>query len=253
MPVIFILLAISQYTSLTWHILALTGVTVALFSVAISQAWWYWPGGTHNPKRPEGASALQDELVVARQVCGSRATNLDILHASDLHAPIMWLVYVFCICCFFGCIAWHIRQQRAVKNRVIEDTDKVGTRRPLIRFNFRGHRRRHIINIGKLTLLVLFLLCFAYQFYIYAVFQQRKLISMDWSFGQIVAIIVWAPSLVEFLYLERRKSTSCSWLLCVSQWKNLTNTDHLNSGNRGSFKKSLPSRLASCDGRLTYG
>ena len=51
-------------------------------------------------------------------------------------------------------------------------------------------------------------LSFGYQFFLYSRSFRSSVINNEWSFGQIVAVIIWAPSLVETLNLEIRESFS---------------------------------------------
>lgn len=50
-------------------------------------------------------------------------------------------------------------------------------------------------------------LCFVYHIYIYSLFLNYRLVSQTWTFGQIIAVTVWAPSIVEFFYTDYGKST----------------------------------------------
>ena len=45
-------------------------------------------------------------------------------------------------------------------------------------------------------------LCFGCQFYLFSVYFSHSVISQQWSFGQIIAVTVWVPSVVEYLYIE---------------------------------------------------
>ena len=44
-------------------------------------------------------------------------------------------------------------------------------------------------------------LAFTYQYILFSVSSLSKSVSMDWSFGQIIAILVWVPIPVEYIYL----------------------------------------------------
>ena len=46
--------------------------------------------------------------------------------------------------------------------------------------------------------------CFALQLYSLSTYTSGSFISMQWSFGQIVSVAVWVPSLAEFLYIHFR-------------------------------------------------
>jgi len=45
-------------------------------------------------------------------------------------------------------------------------------------------------------------LCFGCQFYLFSVYFKHSVISQQWSFGQIIAVTVWVPSVVEYIYIE---------------------------------------------------
>ena len=57
-------------------------------------------------------------------------------------------------------------------------------------------------EVWKIFFVLMWAICFAFQLYTSAIYVHRSLISMTWSFGQIVAVTVWAPCLVEFFYIE---------------------------------------------------
>ena len=45
-------------------------------------------------------------------------------------------------------------------------------------------------------------LCVAGQFYLFSAYLEHSVISYEWSFGQIIAVTIWLPSLVEYIYIE---------------------------------------------------
>ena len=48
-------------------------------------------------------------------------------------------------------------------------------------------------------------ICFSFQFHMYSLVFSESAVDTTWSFGQVVAIIVWLPCLVEYLNLEISK------------------------------------------------
>ena len=46
-------------------------------------------------------------------------------------------------------------------------------------------------------------MAFGYQFYAYSLYFHHSQIDPTWSFGQIVAIMVWIPAIAEYIYLLR--------------------------------------------------
>lgn len=53
--------------------------------------------------------------------------------------------------------------------------------------------------------LILWITIYAYQFFLLYHYATLPIIPTDWSFGQIVAVTIWIPSVVEFIYLEISK------------------------------------------------
>lgn len=45
-------------------------------------------------------------------------------------------------------------------------------------------------------------LCFGSQYYLFSIYFSHSVISQQWSFGQIIAVTVWVPSVVEYVYIE---------------------------------------------------
>ena len=88
-------------------------------------------------------------------------------------------------------------------------------------------------------LLLLWVLCFAYHFYLYSLFVKWNLISMEWTFGQIIAIIVWVPSFVEYFYIAHGKFTGRS-LSPAAYGANKS----IFRGHRGRLKIQIPPRRA---------
>jgi len=62
-------------------------------------------------------------------------------------------------------------------------------------------------RLSYLLVILVWGLCFVYHIYIYSLFLNYRLVSQTWTFGQIIAVTVWAPSIVEFFYTDYGKST----------------------------------------------
>lgn len=63
--------------------------------------------------------------------------------------------------------------------------------------------------------------CFVFQLYFLAVYAQRSLISRYWTFSQIIAVTVWAPSLIEFAYILFRGLGNGSEYRYPPPWKTI--------------------------------
>ena len=58
-----------------------------------------------------------------------------------------------------------------------------------------------LLVFSDIFLLVVWSLCFGYHIYLYSPFSRNNLVSRVWTFGQIIAVTAWAPSIVEFFYI----------------------------------------------------
>ena len=63
--------------------------------------------------------------------------------------------------------------------------------------------KKFIVGVGYPVLLLIWALYFVYHFYLYSIFTKSIVVSPSWTFGQIIAVTVWAPFIVEYLYLEQ--------------------------------------------------
>ena len=69
--------------------------------------------------------------------------------------------------------------------------------------------RRVLVGLG----LALWLGCFGSQLLVLNESFKIKNISYEWSLGQIIAVTVWIPSLIEFAYIEYSKNLESFWAL----------------------------------------
>ena len=60
-------------------------------------------------------------------------------------------------------------------------------------------------------------LSFGYRFYLYNVVFSNAEIDTTWSFGQIVAITIWAPCLVKYPNLELNEYPTAPYATSITQ------------------------------------
>ena len=179
-------------------------------------------------------------------ICGSKTGNLvDVLNWGDIHFPIIWAIFTYCFLWILWCVLRHVInswQKMTSKEPMLHRLENLLQRLPLgtvfsmksrtvgshllpvylgyyITSLFRRVRSslpcrpvRTLASKRLRTLLfvlstILWVLCFAYHFYLYSLFVKSRLLAPTWTFGQIIAVTVWVPSIVEFLYIEHGKYT----------------------------------------------
>ena len=204
-PVVFSLSCIALYSRLSWHIVLLSMIPIALStgSLALTYIWILRISAAYGWDMINAQNAGVDQTYTVKFtpiLCGSKSGNMDkVLDRRDIRFAAIWLVYCYCIAWALWCLL-----TQSIKNldkeslgaRVLARSRSFGTGR------LKPTSRNKVAACGYAMLLVLWGLCFAYHFYLYSLFTRSKLVSGQWSFAQIIAVTVWIPSIVELLYLE---------------------------------------------------
>ena len=200
-PVTFTLTCISQYGRLSWHVIILTALPITLSSGNLVLIWLL--------QHQVSASLVvkmkfANALMLRGTICGSKASSpFNTITPDNLKFPLIWVVYIHCIVCGVWCIAKHTihcNPRNSVLTRLLKACEELPVSIPQTRFYLKV-----IPALGSLVLAALWALCFAYHIYLYAVFFRNNLVPRLWTFGQIIAVVVWTPSIVEFLYIEYSK------------------------------------------------
>lgn len=199
-PVAFSLSCIALYSRLSWHIILLSTVPIALSTAALASTnIWILviPHGFANM----GDTGFQVAPNFSALVCGSKTRNLEnVLNQKDIRFAIIWLIYAYCIAWVLWCLLMQV-----FKNGTKESFSTRLLAR-LARLKLESGSRNKLAVYGYATSLVVWGLCFVYHFYLYSLFTRSNLVSSQWSFGQIIAVTIWIPSIVELLYIEHGKS-----------------------------------------------
>lgn len=202
-PVGFTFLAVARYGNLTWHLIVLTTLTLTLSSTSLLYATVFtWPAVKRNLKPNYGANS--PDIPGATMICGDQATKINVIDNSVIIPSIIGIIWVVSVLCCLSCIIWH-----ALHRRTFAVTRERLRNHWTIRwFQSRSENIKHKQLLSGMLCVILisvWALCFAYLFYLYDHFRRHGFVSTEWTFGQIVAISIWAPSIVEFLYMEGRK------------------------------------------------
>lgn len=206
-PVMFTLSCISLYARLSWHIIILSLVTVCLSTGALSAAY-IWILRITDAFGPDALSVdnagidYQEAPEMAQIVCGSKPGNLRIfIDRTDFRFALVWLIYTYCIAWGLWCVFRHTlnRPPRgSLRERTLTVIKGLAHAPPLSKIP-----KKFIVGVGYPALLLIWALCFVYHFYLYSLFTKSGLVSPSWTFGQIIAVTVWAPFIVEYLYIEQ--------------------------------------------------
>lgn len=233
-PVASSLSCIALYSRLSSHIILLSLVPMVSSIAALVS--------TYNTlfKAPEAFLMGSYEWVPLQHIpgftddlCGPRpGISENVVNWGDIRFPIIWSIYAYCLAWTLWCIstqAFKYEKKKSLSAKMLSKFNNSCRRLlepiSMSRLAPYGHVISQLlsrlknccrgllesVSSGKLAvyghtlLLLLWGLCFAYHFYLYSLFTRSALVSGQWSFGQIIAVTVWIPSIVELLYIEQRE------------------------------------------------
>ena len=120
-----------------------------------------------------------------------------------------WLIYVNCIIWLFLSLGKKYYDSATGRSRRIL-TGLYSKHTWIQNFMTWLARERNARHAWILASVIPWFLCFASQFYLFSAYFRHEVISSEWGFGQIIAITVWIPSVVEYLYIQWSKFSTLS-------------------------------------------
>ena len=206
-PIAFALIHISRYGRLSWHIILLSVITMILSTGSLVTTWGTrpWEGVSSNSEWGTftfgafGSSMRMFEF--GDLVCGSGSSIVQrIGMLKTINYSLVWVVYSNCMLWVIWCIVKHVsngQSKESYLNRVLKFWDRIPGK--IVRNKLSS---RTLSYSGYTIFLLIWALCFGYHIYWYTILVSHNLVSRTWSFGQIIAVTAWAPSIVEFFYIE---------------------------------------------------
>lgn len=219
LPIVLTLACIIRYGRPSWYLFILSLVSFALATTTLGSYQ-----GSVAPAIESTLLTFSSVITPSCQFLTNSPGDPALIHfcgklPPDLHALVIlqpvsrpvWAVWTNCACWLLYCF-W----------ATCRDITK----------GYRVWDRKHpavaskIQTFGEYRLLALVYIlpwsaCFAYQFYLFGIFVTNSLISTAWTFGQIIAVTIWVPSVVEYAYIERSKSThTVSSITCLAHQRN---------------------------------
>ena len=190
-PVIFTLTCIARYNRISFYLLMLSWLTLLLATATLACISFFWNSAVRNPTTSvddlrqavdnQRACGMNWNLNDAAALCGFHTFKSIDVHTGNTNNGWIWVMWA-------NCVVWAVLSTIRQRFRLM----KLPNRSPASVI-----RRFHtILFYASWTI------CFVYQTYLYSLYFNRSLISMTWSFGQIVAILIFAPTLVELIYSE---------------------------------------------------
>ncbi len=133
----------------------------------------------------------------------SRSTCLNLVGSSELEHNVIdfGIVTTYCTwASWLNCLIWGLY---CVSKKALQDkSPSVGWE---CVHHYLGFSDRFAKWTTAITLLVTWSSSFGLQIYTCSLYVSHLLIPTGWSFGQVIAVTVWLPSIIEFAYIEYSK------------------------------------------------
>ena len=221
-PISLTLVCVSRYGRQSWYLLTLSLITMVLATATLTSSYIYaydygLPYGVYssnmqnpylyNDNKYNNMNATSTTCNIRGSVghtlyplCGSWNLVNNAIGTSMFTSHWIWLVWACCIMWLPICTVkhWYSDDESYSKPRS---------------WSFRSIPERHTwiaklyrelgtCRTWSLFSCVSWSLCFGSQFYLFSLYFKHFVISQQWSFGQIIAVTVWVPSVVEYAYIE---------------------------------------------------
>lgn len=206
-PVTFILTCIARYGRQSWYLISLSSLTVVLSTTVLGTEYYFWPSIMTKYYDLYFAS-----LDLASQFCGDAGYEIfwTLCWMSPTSSPGLdygaftnyrvWTILANCLTWLLYCI---------VRKRLTKaPAGSLRARFASAAQPMQPQMRKFIAYLFRSLFILTWSLCFGYQLRLNTSYLSQSSILKTWSFGQIIAVSVWVPSLVEFFYIEYSMSTS---------------------------------------------
>ena len=224
-PISLSLACISRYGRQSWYLLTLSLVTMVLATATLACSYSYAHeygipfevyssnmvnNYLYNDNKYSSQNLTATTCDIKGSVghtvyplCGSWDLWNNAISYSIFNNPWMWLIWAHCVMWLPICAVKHYYdgQDCDAKSRWWRFHD-ISAKYAIIRRAVKGLSAYRIWTALTCTS---WSLCFGCQFYVFSVYFDHSVISTQWSFGQIIAVTVWIPSIVEYIYIEYSK------------------------------------------------
>lgn len=202
-PTILILALITQYGRQSWYLILLSSIVFVLSTgmLAVSSNAWY--ATSFDPAY--GVLEACGDFAASNLTtawCGSNDLFSDSGHNPTTINKVIWVIWAHSLLWLIYCVTKKIR----TSNRFLPRTSKLGS---ICQSRFALSDRLPMGRLGGRLSQGLFAVTWSlsvgYQLWLYAVILRESIANYTWSFGQILAISIWAPCVFEFINLEISK------------------------------------------------
>ena len=214
-PICVVLACITRYGRHSWYVIILSTITVLLATATMGSAAATFSFENNNIESPwdpnvndpsittpsckiytsDNGSSIQGFLP---PLCGHSKLGKNFLPSGDtISNHWIWAVWANCIIWLLYCI---IEKLLSLK-RYIPLRARTAARFRRSKFLVSLWEAYHKYPLWALLYVVPWSLCFAAQIILFTVFVEHYFIPYEWTLGQIIAVVVWVPSVIEYIYI----------------------------------------------------
>ena len=204
-----VLACITRYGRHSWYVIILSTVTVLLATTTMGSAAATILFG-NDDIQPPGEPNVDDFFIttpscrlyssseILRLLCGDSKLNKNFVPSGDtISNHWFWAVWANCtIWLLYGITEKLLRLKRCIPFRA---RTAARFRRSRFLVSLREAYRKYPLWV--LVYAVPWSLCFAAQIILFTGFIEHYFISTTWTLGQIIAVAVWVPSVIENIYI----------------------------------------------------
>lgn len=208
-PICVVLACITRYGRHSWYVIILSTITVLLATATMGSAaatFWFEINIKESPWNPnvDDASISTPSCTIYASsafvppLCGHSKLSKNFLPSGDtISNHWIWAVWANCIIWLLYCITEKLLSLKRYKPFRARTAARF--RRSKFVVSLRG--TCHKFPLWALIYVVPWSLCFAAQIILFTVFVEHYFIPYDWTLGQIIAVVVWVPSVIEYIYI----------------------------------------------------
>ena len=198
-PTTFVLVLVSRYGRQSWYLILLSLMVLLLSTVPLVSVSLYGEENNLVEYLMDSVNITSCGSFHAREVlaswCGTDKVFANYGLNTKPEGVYLWTIWTHSFVWLLYCIYQKVRTGARLQMMLPSFIKKV----PRIRDLRWG---KAITRILQCLFIIAWSCSFGYQFYLYSLIFAQSTVNTQWTFGQIIAVAVWAPSLVEYFNLE---------------------------------------------------
>ena len=208
-PVTFAFACIARRGHHSWYVMILSCTTFMLATVTLALAFSRQELATDSAQMgsldvfaantfSSGCPLACKVSEIVYPICGTSSLAENYLPGPEIAKNVTWSPWA-CCCLAYVLMTFDDRIWRSI--RLFLGTERL---QKLLRSRIYSCWRL----ISQIFVPIVACSVFIFQILLFYIYLRHDLFSQEWTFGQIIAVTVWAPSIIEFLYIELGKSYS---------------------------------------------